>query len=395
MLLGPPPPLDLALEKAQTPPFLVRRDGGLVLVSYRERGAGTQPSWDPVTRELRGIIYREATGEVVSRPFHRFFNLGDPRCGVDPSRSLGPGDYIGPKEDGRLLQAFFLEGALRFATRGSLRLSPEDERALRRSWTLDHEALAVRAREVLGPVTLLFEVLDPERPIMVRPEAPKAVLLAVRHIPTGRYWLPGVSQELREVLGGLRVPHVVWEPAGSASLQEVHQSILEREGVEGFVVWLAQGDFVKLKTRWALGFTGERGDLERFLEAFRIAFYEERLDDLQAGIGEGPYRQVFSFLMSRLEDLVREAVAQAEAVRGLPRREAYEGLRRVLGAKPQGLLLLNVALRAYDRGEGEAWEALKREMKRAGRGILKDLLAESGFNVGGIPVRGWSAFLEE
>jgi len=247
------------LERATRPPFYVRKVGGLVLISYRERAGFTETHWDGEARELRGIVYAEATGEVVSRPFHRFFNLGDPRCPFSPDRLLVPGDLLARKVDGRLLQVFAFQGRPWFASRGSPLLSGVEEASRRKAWTHDHDTLVHRAFEALGPVTLLFEVVDPERPVMELPEAAAVVLLAVRHIPTGRYWFPGASPELDALLGDLSLPRLSYRPAGEGTLGGLHRAVREEQGREGYVLWLAEGDFVKIWTYAALVCSAHNG----------------------------------------------------------------------------------------------------------------------------------------
>ncbi len=373
---GSPPPLERALALAARPPFRVRREGGLVLISYREKGGFSETPWDREARELRGIVYAEDTGEAVSRPFHRFFNLGDPRCAFPPERPLAAGDLLAPKVDGRLLQVFAYRGTTRFASRGSLRLSAVEEGSRRKAWTPDHDALVQRAFAALGPVTLLFEVVDPERPVMELPREAAVVLLAVRHIPTGRYWFPGASPELEAFLADLDLPRLSWRPAGEGTLGELRQRVRPEGEREGYVLWLAEGDFVKLKTDWALGFTRERRSFREKLQVFTQALLEDRLDDLLAGgVDEPEGQRIFLRLYRRLQGLVAQATALAGEAKGLSRKEAYALFEERLRSSPR--FLLDLALGAYEGGEDRAWSCLKGVLRRKGPEFLEVLWEEA------------------
>lgn len=374
-MFGPPPSLSRALEIAQEPPFFVRREGGLVLVGYRGDSLDDREKpWTWERRELRGIVYQEEGGTPVSRPFHRFFNLGDPRSGIHPDRPLGPGDLIAPKADGRLLQAFVLEGKPRLATRGSLVLG-QVRASLAKAWTPDHETLVLRAHAQLGRVTLLFELLDPERPVMERPERASALLLAIRRVETGDYLFPKASPEVAEILRGLEVPYVPWEPAGAGRVGELYRNIQDLQGQEGFVLWLAEGDFLKLKTAWALGFTRLRWERGRLLASFLEALLEDRLDDLMAALsGEPGLRGEVLQWEQRLLGLLDQAVALAGEVGAWPRKEAYAHLENTLANHPHKGFLLRMAMAAYEGGRERAWRALKGWLRQGGQRALQELL---------------------
>ena len=48
----------------------------LRLFNYTEL-AQFQKAWNPVTRACRGLIINRLTGEIVARPFPKFFNHGE------------------------------------------------------------------------------------------------------------------------------------------------------------------------------------------------------------------------------------------------------------------------------------------------------------------------------
>ncbi len=69
--------------------------------------------WDDVTLVTRGLVTNNETGEVVARPFKKFFNL-------EENRHTSTNEFeVYNKMDGSLIIAFYLYGSWVFASRGS------------------------------------------------------------------------------------------------------------------------------------------------------------------------------------------------------------------------------------------------------------------------------------
>jgi RNA ligase len=69
--------------------------------------------WDDVTLMTRGLVTDNETGEVVARPFKKFFNL-------EENRHTSTNEFeVYNKMDGSLIIAFYLYGSWVFASRGS------------------------------------------------------------------------------------------------------------------------------------------------------------------------------------------------------------------------------------------------------------------------------------
>src|SRR5690349_16609824 len=66
--------------RSQTHPALPLR-----IFNYSEK-TQYERMWNPVTRTCRGLIINDETGEIVARPFPKFFNYGEPATeGLDTS----------------------------------------------------------------------------------------------------------------------------------------------------------------------------------------------------------------------------------------------------------------------------------------------------------------------
>jgi RNA ligase len=74
--------------------------------------------WDSVTTKCRGLIYNTETFEIVSRPFEKFFNWGDPLFGQYSEKLMGEPE-IYEKMDGFLCILYNYNGIDYIASKGS------------------------------------------------------------------------------------------------------------------------------------------------------------------------------------------------------------------------------------------------------------------------------------
>lgn len=112
-----------------------------------------QKEWNETNTQCRGLILGPH-GEVVARPFRKFFNyeeLGE------TEKAFKPEDIarINRKEDGSLIIVFFYDGAWRTATRGSF----VSDQAFMAQELLDKNELF--ARHANRDCTYLFELVGP------------------------------------------------------------------------------------------------------------------------------------------------------------------------------------------------------------------------------------------
>lgn len=91
--------------------------GDLVLFNYTDK-CTYEKAWNEFTRQARGIIYNQVTGELVAKPFEKFFNLGEmPETSLS---SLPDEEYeVFEKVDGSLGIIYCYDGDWQVATRGS------------------------------------------------------------------------------------------------------------------------------------------------------------------------------------------------------------------------------------------------------------------------------------
>lgn len=145
----------------------------LTILNYTERCQYERGNWNEVTRQCRGLIYNEHTGEVVARPFRKFFNYGQAEAG---EFDLTAPVTVTDKLDGSLGILYGDE----IATRGAF----ESEQA-------QHATALFRSRYASFVVpegwTLLFEIVYPSNRIVCDyGEQDDLILLGAVEIDTGR-----------------------------------------------------------------------------------------------------------------------------------------------------------------------------------------------------------------
>jgi RNA ligase len=194
----------------------------LKIANYTDNCAFSR-HWTDLTRMTRGLIWNAETGEVLARPFPKFFNWDEkeaPR--ILDEQVLWHWDN---KYDGSL-GILYIDptGHPRIATRGSF----ASEQALLATSILHKSGRAwVWAEYIDSGYTPLFEICGPDNRIVLRYEENFLQPLGFMHIETGMF-----------------VP-----PQGQYQTRTMHDLLtdLSRSNAEGWVVWLSSTKAAKIK----------------------------------------------------------------------------------------------------------------------------------------------------
>lgn len=208
----------------------VEKDG-LVLYNYTDKCTYDR-KWDTkYTRDARGIIFEEATGTLIAKPFPKFFNIGE----MEETMLLNLPDIpyeVTEKVDGSLGILYCYRGEWCMATRGSF----ESEQAVKGleifKKTIDPHMLAPNC-------TYLFEIVYPENKIVVNyGKEEKLVLLGIYNVEMDR--------EIDASGPDSRFKHQAAEYNYSIHKMIELQKTMPKDQ-EGFVVKYANGLRVKIK----------------------------------------------------------------------------------------------------------------------------------------------------
>jgi len=218
--------------------FFGQGDENLILFSYRycDPTIYNDGRWGRIAEEVRGIIFDKKSGEIVARPLPKFFNLHEPQCRVSHDDTA----TTTLKLDGSLVIAFMYNGEVRYASKGSLN-----------SWVTKRAAeIATRRHERLVEdscdMTVCYELLDPENPVVIGYREPQLTLIAIRDNDTGKVLPP---QELIEVGRQYDIP-VAEVVHRDMPVRRIAEEVLGYSDVEGVVGYTDDGRLFKQKARW-------------------------------------------------------------------------------------------------------------------------------------------------
>jgi RNA ligase len=229
-------PLQNQLRKAAVEDLVYERQfGDLYLYVYTQRAVRDR-IWNKTTCAARGLILDE-NGQIVARPFNKFFNLFE-RPTTEPKNLPKLPFTVEQKLDGSMGTIFFRDG-WNIATKGSL---GSDQAVYARENLLPRYDFG----EIDPKFTVLTEIIYPENQIVVNYKGYCGLrLLAVRNKNTGEEVPAGRLPILAEKMG-MDCREAYQFDVGCFS------ELPMQEGMEGYVVRF-QNDFrVKVKNPWYL-----------------------------------------------------------------------------------------------------------------------------------------------
>lgn len=303
--------LDLELLSHHETEGLVKRqhhpDLPLAILNYTQRCQFAR-TWDQVTTQCRGLIVDTGTGEVVARPFPKFFNHGEPDA---PTVPLDAPVIVTDKADGSLGIVYPTPEGHAVATRGSF----TSDQALHATQVWRH-AYERDVWELRGWTKLVEIVYPSNRNVVDYGDLDDLILLGLSNVADGMFIQPRTAAA---VLG--------WHGPVVATFE--HETLADalasppRPNAEGLVVMhrdaqvrvkVKQDDYVALhrivtglnaRTVWRHMVDG--GDLDALIEPLPDEFHgwvRDVWNDIRADVdqrcidAEDAYRE----LVGRLPD---------------------------------------------------------------------------------------------
>lgn len=186
-----------------------------------------EKEWNPVTKQCRGFIMNVVTGEIIARPFPKFFNYEEHVANGDMIPGETPDVYT--KLDGSLGILYWLNGEPQIATRGSF----SSDQAKWATAFVQKPDVRVWTEKMDRTKTHLFEIIYPENRIVINYNFSGLVHLATIDTQTGKS--EPIDSDFPMVS---KIPFT--------SFEELKNMNLENE--EGFVLHYPKTDFrMKIK----------------------------------------------------------------------------------------------------------------------------------------------------
>lgn len=276
----------------------------------------------PEALECRGIAFG-SDGQIVSRPLHKFFNVGE-KDWLTPDNLLARDDVaaVFEKLDGSMIATAWVDGRLLLRSKKSFESEVVD---LANAFLAEpaYQHIRVFAEDVASRgLTAIFELTHPDARIVVEQDQPALRLLHVRDNVSGDYVLLDSTHVVHTLIGQYSVPMV--PRYDGMTVAQVLESLATMEGREGYVIQFRNGDMTKVKCPWyvrlhrSISFLRER-------DIARLAL-EEELDDVkgalvEAGVTLTAVEEVEARLKTILAGLMDEIDAIYNAGHHLDRKD--------------------------------------------------------------------------
>jgi RNA ligase len=239
-----------------------------------------------IRRECRGIIFDTVTGEIIRRPFHKFFNVNEREETQDHVFDLCRSYTILEKLDGSMIAPFIVNGEMIWGTKmGATEVAEPVEEFVKNNPRYD------KFRYLIGSgFTPIFEWCSRKQRIVLDYKEDQLVLTAIRDIKTGRY---ASYERLVSLAESYRVPVIrQWDNTmveqwhnttqrGNRTMSSFVNFVRDLEDLEGFVVRFDDGHMLKLKCDWYVQIHKAK---EKILQDRNIVelILDGKLDDVKA-----------------------------------------------------------------------------------------------------------------
>lgn len=225
-----------------------------------------------IRRECRGIKFDTATGNIISRPYHKFFNVNERDETQVSNIDMHINHEIFAKLDGSMITPLIVDGVVRYGTKmGVTEVSKPVE-----EFVSQHPFYNDWCRQIISQnITPIFEWLSRKQRIVIDYPEDKLVLTAMRDNHTGEYLdMDGFTASL-----GTEIP-VVDSASAIKSLDDFINTMRTASGVEGWVLRFYDGHCVKIKTDEYVKIHKAKDGL-RFEKDVLDLVLNEKLDDVK------------------------------------------------------------------------------------------------------------------
>ncbi len=252
--------------------FVVAEKEGYTVINYNVMMADTFDC--NIRRELRGIIFDSKTGDILRRPFHKFFNVNEREETQDHVVDLSRPHAILEKLDGSMIAPFYVNGEMVFGTK----MGATDVAKPVEEFVNAHPEYIDMCRMLLDDgYTPIFEWCSRKQRIVLDYKEDQLILTAIRRMRRGDY----VSYKyMSRVAEAYNIP-VVRQFEPQTDMKAFLDYVRDLEDLEGFVVRFDDGHMLKLKCHWYLQIHKAK---EAILQDRNIVelILEEHLDDIKA-----------------------------------------------------------------------------------------------------------------
>lgn len=229
---------------------------------------------NPIALESRGIAF-DKTGNIISRPLHKFFNMGEKEFTLPHNLDLSQPHEVVTKSDGSMIRTIKVGDSWRLGTRAGV----TDIAMMAETFVASRENYITFINDTvkLG-YTAIFEFCSRKNRVVIDYPEDRLILLAVRVNETGEYASPSELEYLCQTYFLDYLPPLNF--AGKTAAQ-VGAAVEPWIGQEGVIIWFTETGFrVKIK---ALDYVKKHGALDglRSSNATVQLILNNELDDVK------------------------------------------------------------------------------------------------------------------
>lgn len=227
--------------------FKVTDKGDYTVVNYMVNFENTFSSLDDTNsmqlrRECRGLIFCSKTGKLLSRPYHKFFNVGErPETQVNKINLYNP-HVVLEKLDGSMIRPIPTEVGFRLATKAGI----TDVAMNAEVFIADKPQYASFIHAMFdGGMTPIFEWCSPKNRIVVDYKEDNLILTGIRNTVMGVYL---TYQNIVELAEHWNIPVV--NAVDGLAVQNIDlfvEQVRDWDDGEGVVLRFDDGHMVKVK----------------------------------------------------------------------------------------------------------------------------------------------------
>lgn len=295
--------------------FIVVSKPGYKVINYVLIGNDTFPNItseeDALRRECRGIVFNE-NGRVISRRFHKFFNLNEREETNHEVIEWDKPHVVLEKIDGSMVAPFELDdGKIIWGTK----MGETDFSHPITSYVEKNPQYGVFASwAIANGLTPIFEWVSTKQRIVLGYPEDKLILIALRGNVTGFYVPYNRMVDLGKQFG-LPVVKAHQVDLSSGKHHDFINKLSKEENTEGVVIRFDNGHMIKIKTEWyvRLHKTKEAISVERYLVELIL---NNQLDDLIPFMLEDDKNKTLQYqnsILNRVDfvtNLVKEVVIE-------------------------------------------------------------------------------------
>lgn len=216
--------------------FIVAKKNGYTVINYivTKNDTFDMNEFGPMRRECRGLIFDSETKKIISRPFHKFFNVGEREETLLNSLDFSQEHTYALKLDGSMVRPFYLNGSIRWGTKMGI----TDTSMRAEVFVAKNPQYNKMAKLFLDSgLTPIFEWCSRSDKIVIDYPEDQLVLLAIRANTTGMY-MPRVSIE--RIAYNSDIPLVQEICSNQFDADVVMEYVRTHQEIEGLVIDFGQ-----------------------------------------------------------------------------------------------------------------------------------------------------------